>query len=89
MINPADSPLPAKPERRFAETQPKTERLNINVSARTAAALRTLSERRETTVTDTVRRAVAVLEVLENVLDNGNVLLMKDREGGVTQLTIV
>jgi hypothetical protein len=62
------------------------ERLSINVSDLTASSLRELSQRREATVTETVRRAVAVLKLLEDAELAGKELRFHDRKSGSEEI---
>lgn len=56
-----------------------TTRLSVNINSESAAAFTELAERRNTTVTEIVRRAISVLKFLEDkrrdgyriILDNG------------------
>jgi predicted DNA-binding helix-hairpin-helix protein len=48
-----------------------TERLSVNVSTATAEALREMAESKTTTVTEVIRRAVAVLKLLEDAQQEG------------------
>ena len=72
-----------------ADAAPKNERLNINISSRTASALRRLSETRESTVTETVRRAIAVLDFIEDEVDSGGTIQVHYPDGTVKQLALV
>lgn len=48
-----------------------TERLSVNISTATAQALRHLAASKATSVTEVIRRAVAVLKLLEEEQDLG------------------
>lgn len=48
-----------------------TERLSVNVSTATARSLRDMAKAKMTTITDVIRRAVAVLKLLEEEQDAG------------------
>jgi hypothetical protein len=55
-----------------ATSETKTnERLNVNVSIKTSAALREISKTHGTTITETVRRAVSLLDLVEKAVENG------------------
>ena len=54
-------------------------RLNININDETETALRELAETKETSVTDIVRRAVAVYKFIEDETGRGQVLQLVDR----------
>lgn len=65
------------------------ERFNLNLPAKTARTLRRLSEVHKTSMTETIRRAVAVLDVLDRELVDGAELQVITPEGLVKQLVIV
>jgi hypothetical protein len=48
-----------------------TERLSVNVSPATAKMLREIAAAKSTTVTEVIRRAVAVLKLLEDEQNEG------------------
>ena len=48
-----------------------TERLSVNISEATAQALRQLAAAKSTSITEVIRRAVAVLKILEDEQDLG------------------
>jgi hypothetical protein len=67
-----------------------TTRLNVNNNDETAAALKELADRRETTVTEIVRRAVSVYKFIEDeVVDGNKTLKLVSREGQETIMTMV
>jgi hypothetical protein len=66
-----------------------TERINLNISTKTATTLRRLSKQRGTTMTETIRRAVAVLDFLETQLEGGGELQIVEPDGLVRQLAII
>lgn len=55
-----------------------TQRLSVNINDETAAALQDLAQRRNTTVTETVRRAVSVLKFVEDETARGCVIQMTE-----------
>lgn len=58
-------------------------RLNINVNDETAAALQELAAKRDTTLTEIVRRAVSVYKFVEDeVVDGEKTLELKDKRSG-------
>jgi len=63
-----------------------TERLSINVSHTTAQTLRELAQAKATTVTDVIRRAVAVLKLLEDAQSDGVELHLVRREDDSVRL---
>jgi hypothetical protein len=67
-----------------------TTRLNVNINDETAAALRELAERRQTTVTEIVRRAVSVYKFVEDeVVDGNKVLKLVSRDGQETIVSVL
>lgn len=61
-----ESPAAAAPERRYDRRMPDFVRLSVNVNKGTAAALQDIAAKRGESVTETVRRATAVLKLLED-----------------------
>ena len=61
-----------------------THRLSVNINDATAAALTDLADRRGTTVTEIVRRAVSVYHFVSGELASGKRLQTVDREGRAT-----
>ena len=67
-----------------------TTRLNVNINDETAAALRELAARRETTVTEIVRRAVSVYKFVEDeVVDGKKSLKLVSRDGQETVVSVL
>lgn len=63
-----------------------TERLSINVSPATAQTLRELAAAKSTTVTEVIRRAVAVLKLLEDEQNEGTELQLVRKSDNTTRL---
>ena len=61
-----------------------TQRLSVNINDATAAALTDLAEKRDTTVTEIVRRAVSVYQFVSGEFETGKRLQTVDREGHAT-----
>lgn len=53
-------------------------KLTVNINDETADALRDLSRFRSTSITETVRRAVAVLKFIEDQQRSGKEILVRD-----------
>ncbi|MFF8991684.1 hypothetical protein ACF09H_17405 [Streptomyces sp. NPDC014983] len=69
---------------------PAVTRLSVNINEDTAAKLRWYKEHKGISITETVRRAVALLELVERETANGNEVLLKSRDGkSVRQLWLV
>ena len=64
-------------------------KLNININDETEAALKELAARRGITVTETVRRAVAVYKFIEDEKDAGGKLQVIHEGGTSTSVAIV
>jgi len=59
-----------------------TTRLSVNINDETASALRSMAERRQTTVTEIVRRAVSVYKFVEDEVVDGDKTLKLVAPGG-------
>ncbi|MFJ3826043.1 ribbon-helix-helix domain-containing protein [Streptomyces nodosus] len=71
-------------------TEPSVTRLSVNINEDTAAKLRWYKDHKGISITETVRRAVALLELVERETANGNEVLLKSRDGkSVRQLWLV
>ena len=67
-----------------------TTRLSVNINDETAAALRDLAKRRQTTVTEVVRRAVSVYKFVEDeVVDGDKTLKLVQSNGSETIVTVL
>lgn len=67
-----------------------TTRLSVNINDETAAALKELAARRDTSVTEIVRRAVAVYKFVEDeVGQGGKSLQLIDANDNVTAVHMV
>ena len=66
-----------------------TTRLNVNINDETAAALKGLAERRQTTVTEIVRRAVSVYKFVEDEVVDGDRTLKLVGRGGESTVSMV
>ena len=64
-------------------------RLNVHVSDKTSAALRRISEAHQTSMTDTVRRAVAVLDLVEAAWASGGMVQIVSWDGTVSNVHLV
>lgn len=67
-----------------------TTRLSVNINDETAVALKSLAARRDTSVTEVVRRAVAVYKFMEDeVALGGKSLQLVDDSDKVTNIQMV
>lgn len=65
-------------------------KLNVNINDETAAALKDLAARRQTTVTEIVRRAVSVYKFVEDeVVDGNKTLKVVGPEGRETIVSVI
>ena len=65
-------------------------RLHVNVNDETAAALRGLAAKRQTSVTEIVRRAVSVYKFVEDeVVDGDKTLKLVRPDGAETVVTVL
>lgn len=61
-------------------------RLSVNINQDAAAALKRHSEKRHVSVTETVRRAIAVYDFVEEELAKGNRIQVVEKSGNVREL---
>ncbi|GAA5707650.1 hypothetical protein AQJ43_36760 [Streptomyces avermitilis] len=65
-------------------------RLSVNINEDTAAKLRWQKEHKGISITETIRRAVALLDLVERETAEGSEVLLKSRDGkSVRQLWLV
>lgn len=65
-------------------------RLSVNLAGDTMAALKELAERKGSTLSDTVRRAIAVLKYFDCQTERGHeIATIEDLGGGKTQVNRV
>ncbi|GAB1695143.1 hypothetical protein [Krasilnikovia sp. M28-CT-15] len=70
--------------------RPATERLSVNISAATAKDLRHMAKSKAITVTEVIRRAVAVLKLLEEAQAEGaEIHLVRKGENTTRQLHLI
>ncbi|MGA4850870.1 hypothetical protein ACOBQB_33225 [Streptomyces sp. G5(2025)] len=73
-----------------AMAEPQITRLSVNINEDTAAKLRWYKEHKGISITETVRRAIALLELVEKETAKGNEVLLKSQDGkSVRQLWLV
>ncbi|GAB2807521.1 hypothetical protein ACWGJ2_31740 [Streptomyces sp. NPDC054796] len=72
------------------QSEPSITRLSVNINEDTAARLRWYKEHKGISITETVRRAVALLDLVERETADGSEVLLKSRDGkSVRQLWLV
>ncbi|WP_280389868.1 hypothetical protein [Nocardia wallacei] len=64
-------------------------RLSVNLSPDVAAVLHELMEKRGTTATETIRRAISVLYFLETETENGGELLLREPGIGLVPVALM
>jgi hypothetical protein len=66
-----------------ATTTPDTAlvRLNVNLNKETAAALKEIAAKENISLTEAVRRAIAILKFVEEEQDRGRKIQTMDRDG--------
>jgi predicted transcriptional regulator len=66
-----------------------TTRLSVNINDETADALKELAKDRGTSVTDIVRRAVAIYKFVEDETGSGKSLQLVDDDDRVTKVAVL
>ncbi|MFZ4145488.1 hypothetical protein ACOZDZ_33050 [Streptomyces griseoincarnatus] len=70
--------------------QQDVTRLSVNINSETAEKLRWYKEHKQTSITETVRRAVALLHLVEQESEGGNEILIRSKDGkSVRQLWMI
>jgi hypothetical protein len=64
-------------------------RLSINLSAETADAFKELTGRKGLTLTEGIRRAIAVLQFLEDETSKGNQIAVIEQDGSVQKVILL
>lgn len=72
------NPNGSKQDRTKDDDTVELTRLSVNLNAETAAALNEIRERRGISLTEAVRRAIAVLKFIEDEIQNGNTVQSTD-----------
>jgi hypothetical protein len=67
------------------DDEPQFTRLSVNVTFDVADALKALAKRKGISITDGVRRAIAIWKLVEDANANGQQVLLKDTRTGETQ----
>ncbi|MFD0140440.1 hypothetical protein ACWDWS_39940 [Streptomyces sp. NPDC003328] len=84
--NSTETPVPAT----GTTAESSVTRLSVNINEDTAQKLRWYKEHKGISITETVRRAVALLDLVERETARGNEVLLKSRDGkSVRQLWLV
>jgi hypothetical protein len=72
-----------------AEHQERTVRLSVNLSAESAETFRTLIKRKGLTITEGIRRAIAVWKFVEDEMQRGNQIAVIERDDSVRKVILL
>jgi hypothetical protein len=78
----------AAPEKGDSTNQQYT-RLSVNLNDEAANALRRVSKKRQVSITEAVRRAIAIYDLVEHELDAGSKVQIVDPSGHVRELFLL
>lgn len=67
----------------------RSVRLAVNVSAETARIFRSLIERKGVSITEGIRRAIAVWRFVEDETDRGNKLIVQEPDGNQREILLL
>lgn len=84
--------MPENPTETSVQSSPAQNltRLSVNINGDTAEKLRWYKDHKHISITETVRRAIALLELVERETERGGELLLKSPDGKtVRQLWLV
>lgn len=88
--SPVTGPGPNGPGSTVPDEPPKSVRLSVNMNPETAEALRDLASRSGgISVTEAVRRAVALAHYFAETTDEGNKIQIEDSAGRVKELVLM
>lgn len=69
--------------------EPPPVRLSVNVSGESASAFRALIRRKGLSITEGVRRAIAVWRFVEEEIGKGNEIAVIEHDGSVRKVTLL
>jgi hypothetical protein len=69
--------------------QERSVRLSVNLSVESAETLRTLIRRKGLTITEGIRRAIAVWKFVEDENSNGNQLAVIEQDGSIRKVVLL
>jgi predicted transcriptional regulator len=61
-------------------------KLSVNLSQEVVDVIRELAERRDTTMTEVLRRSIGTQKYLQDAVDKGGKILIEDRRGRLRQI---
>jgi hypothetical protein len=71
------------------ENQERTVRLSVNLSAESAETFKTLIKRKGLTITEGIRRAIAVWKFVEDETQRGNQIAVIERDDSVRKVVLL
>jgi hypothetical protein len=81
-----ETDIQSQPVADRAEPETRYTRLSVNLSLDTANVLKALAKRKGITITDAIRRAIAVWSFVEDELDKGNRIAVVERVNGTERV---
>lgn len=67
----------------------KIIKMSVNFPISVVKELRGLSEKRNTTMTEVLRRAIGTEKFIQDVMDEGGKILVEDKDGDIRQLVFL
>lgn len=67
----------------------KIIKMSVNFPISVVKELRELSEKRNTTMTEVLRRAIGTEKFIQDVMDEGGKILVEDKDGDIRQLVFL
>lgn len=64
-------------------------RLNININSDAAAAIRDISRKRHISITEVIRRAIAIFQFLEHETAAGSKIQVVDKSGHIREIVLI
>jgi hypothetical protein len=71
------------------EDQERSVRLSVNLSVESAETLRGLTRRKGLTITEGIRRAIAVWRFIEDENNNGNQIAVIEHDGSIRKVVLL
>ena len=72
-----------------SEGQERSVRLSVNLSVESAGILKGLIRRKGLTITEGIRRAIAVWKFVEDESSKGNQIAVIERDGSIRQVVLL
>lgn len=64
-------------------------RLNVNINSDAAAAIRDISKKRHISITEVIRRAIAIFQFLEHETATGSKIQLVDKSGHIREIVLI